>query len=248
MTTRRLRPLFGARSALSPTVSTNMVRLSAAVLTILFLSGCPKKNAVKVPLVPPPVPPAVAVKAEPSTIKSGESIVLNWKTENATEARLEPLGYVQINGSKSIALTQSTDFKLVAIGPGGSREATSRSDAEEDLPASIAERQDIFFGNDEYLVPPEQENTIAQDAQFLHDHPDLHILIEGHCDQNGSIEYNLALGASRAGEVRSGLVKAGVQLDRIRIISLGKERPFCFDESENCLKLNRRAHVVPVNP
>src|SRR5262249_2470720 len=225
MTTRRSEPFIGGGSVVSSTISANFLRVFAVVLIILFLSGCPKKAAVKVPPVPAPAPPAVAVKAEPPTIKSGESVVLNWKTENATEVRLEPLGDVDVSGSKSVALTQSTNFKLVAIGPGGSKEATvhvevtprssSHSDTEEDLPTSVTERQDIFFGTDEYLVPSGQESTIVKDAQFLNDHPDLHILIEGHCDQNGSIEYNLALGASRASEVSSGLVKAGVRPDRI---------------------------------
>ena len=124
--------------------------------------------------------------------------------------------------------------------------AAAGKTAEDELSAKNVERYDVFFGSDEYEVSSDQRTTIANDAQFLSDHPDLRILIEGHCDELGSVEYNLALGESRATAVKSDLVKAGIPSDRIETISYGKERPFCTDETESCWRMNRRAHVVPL--
>jgi peptidoglycan-associated lipoprotein len=70
------------------------------------------------------------------------------------------------------------------------------------------------------------------------------ITIEGHCDERGSTEYNLALGDNRAGAVRTALVQGGIAADRIRTISYGKERPFCTQSNEECWQQNRRGHFV----
>jgi peptidoglycan-associated lipoprotein len=72
-------------------------------------------------------------------------------------------------------------------------------------------------------------------------HPNVKVLIGGYCDERGSEEYNLALGQNRAGSAKKGLVDAGVEADRIRVISYGKERPFCSESTEACWQKNRRA-------
>ena len=76
------------------------------------------------------------------------------------------------------------------------------------------------------------------------DHPDLKLMVEGHCDERGSIEYNLALGVNRANAVKTELTKLGVSADRIHTQSFGKEKPFCSDSNEECWAQNRRGHVV----
>jgi peptidoglycan-associated lipoprotein len=69
-------------------------------------------------------------------------------------------------------------------------------------------------------------------------------VIEGHCDDRGSAEYNLALGENRAEALKKALVIDGVDANRLRVVSLGKEKPFCTEDNEQCWQQNRRAHVI----
>ncbi len=121
--------------------------------------------------------------------------------------------------------------------PPSSGNATSSSDA--------ANRLDVFFDLDDYQIRPDQFTTIQTDAQFLKDHPEMRIVVEGHCDEMGSTEYNLALGDKRAAQVKEALEKAGVTSSRIRTVSYGKEQPVCTEATESCWRMNRRAHLTP---
>jgi len=104
--------------------------------------------------------------------------------------------------------------------------------------------KDIFFDYDKYDITPADQATIQADAEFLKSHPNITFTIEGHCDERGSTEYNLALGDNRANAARQALVQLGVPADRIRTISYGKEKPFCTESTEQCWQQNRRAHFV----
>ena len=73
----------------------------------------------------------------------------------------------------------------------------------------------------------------------------MRIVVEGHCDELGSTEYNIALGEARATQVKAALEKAGVNSTRMRTISYGKEQPVCIEQSEDCFRRNRRAHITP---
>jgi peptidoglycan-associated lipoprotein len=85
---------------------------------------------------------------------------------------------------------------------------------------------------------------VQADVQFLTQHPEVNFTIEGHCDERGSTEYNIALGDKRATSVKSALVAAGVSASRIKTISYGKEKPFCMESNEACWQQNRRGHFV----
>jgi peptidoglycan-associated lipoprotein len=105
--------------------------------------------------------------------------------------------------------------------------------------------KDIFFNYDNADVRGDEQQIVSTDAAFLAGHPALKVTIEGHCDERGSDEYNLTLGESRADKVRNGLVREGISADRIKVMSLGKERPFCSTaENDACWQQNRRAHFV----
>jgi peptidoglycan-associated lipoprotein len=105
--------------------------------------------------------------------------------------------------------------------------------------------KDIFFSYDNAVIRAEEQAALSADVQFLAQHPDMRLLIEGHCDERGSEDYNMALGQSRAGTVREALVKQGIAADRIKLISFGKEKPFCTAaENEACWQQNRRAHFA----
>ena len=243
--------IFSARASL---------RLWAITLLLLLVAcyGCGKKPEVaKAPPPPPPPAPVVSISASPSMLQAGQPVVITWETQNATEVRIEPFGAVDLSGSKSVTPAQSITYHLVAKGPGGTQEMAARvtvmpasastpspNGEEEQLFASGGGRQDVFFDLDTFEIRSDQQDTIQHDAAFLQQHPDLLILVEGHCDELGSAEYNLALGESRANQVRSALVQAGIDSARIDTMSYGKERPFCKESSEDCWKQNRRAHIV----
>ena len=84
--------------------------------------------------------------------------------------------------------------------------------------------KDVFFDYDSYEISSQAEAVIQSDARFLQQHPNMSFLIEGHCDERGSIEYNLALGENRAQAAKQALVQAGVSATRMRTISYGKEK------------------------
>jgi peptidoglycan-associated lipoprotein len=155
----------------------------------------------------------------------------------------------------------STTYHLAAQGAGGTAEATARltvsapsapveaapeaaapSPSEADLFARSI--KDIYFDYDKFDLRPDDQATINADAAFLSAHPEIKFTIEGHCDERGSTEYNLALGDNRANAAREALVKAGVKADQIKTISYGKEKPFCSESTESCWQQNRRDHFA----
>ena len=100
----------------------------------------------------------------------------------------------------------------------------------------------IYFDYDSYAVRNDQVVRIEANARFLREHPALSIVVQGHADERGSTDYNLALGDSRANAVKSALIHEGIAESRLSVISYGKERPFCSESNDLCWKENRRAH------
>jgi peptidoglycan-associated lipoprotein len=106
-----------------------------------------------------------------------------------------------------------------------------------------ANLKDIHFDFDKYDIRPNDAKTLDTNAAWLKSNNDL-VLIEGHCDERGTNEYNLALGERRAKATMNYLVAQGVQASRITIISYGKERPLCTEHNEACWAQNRRSHFL----
>ena len=104
--------------------------------------------------------------------------------------------------------------------------------------------EDTFFETDRFDLTPEARGVLAKNANWLLKYSTVLILIEGHCDERNTREYNLALGERRANAVRDYLRSLGVSGDRIRTISYGEERPFALGHTEEAWRLNRRAHFV----
>lgn len=103
---------------------------------------------------------------------------------------------------------------------------------------------DVFFDFDKYELKPEARERLAKDAQWLNAHPEFTATVEGHCDERGTAEYNLALGDRRANSARAYLTALGVNGSHLRTVSYGKERPFCNERSESCWAQNRRDHFM----
>jgi len=231
--------------------------LLLASFSLALLSGCAsKKPAAQMPPAPPPPAPTATIAADPAMVQAGHSLTITWKTENATEVSIQPIGAVEHSGSQTVTPVESITYRLTARGPGGVQESDARvtvtaspdSEAgrgDDSFPSEIASRLDIFFDTDAFSIRPDQLTTIKNDVAFLKEHSEVRVVVEGHCDEPGSTEYNLALGEKRAAEVKFALEAAGVSASRIRTISYGKERPFCEEQSETCWQKNRRAHLVP---
>lgn len=103
---------------------------------------------------------------------------------------------------------------------------------------------DVYFDYDQAGLSDAARDRLAANARFFGEHQEFQITIEGHCDERGTNEYNLALGDRRANAVKDYLGSFGVAADRLRTISYGEERPFCSDGDEACWRENRRAHFV----
>jgi peptidoglycan-associated lipoprotein len=110
--------------------------------------------------------------------------------------------------------------------------------------AAVPELADVFFDFDKYDIRPGDAKTLDANANWLKSNTNHLVLIEGHCDERGTNEYNLALGERRAKSTMNYLVSQGVQANRITIISYGEERPQCTEHTEACWAKNRRAHFL----
>jgi len=103
---------------------------------------------------------------------------------------------------------------------------------------------DVFFDYDRAELKPEARERLAKNAQWLNANPQFQLTLEGHCDERGTNEYNLALGDRRASAARDYLQSLGVANTRMKTISYGEERPFCEGHDESCWSQNRRAHFM----
>ena len=109
---------------------------------------------------------------------------------------------------------------------------------------AIPELKPIYFDFDRYDIRPGDARVLDANAQWLKSNAEQLVLIEGHCDERGTNEYNLALGERRAKSTMNYLVSQGVQASRITIISYGEERPICTQKNEECWSKNRRAQFL----
>jgi peptidoglycan-associated lipoprotein len=237
--------------------------LTCAVLlvAVVAFAGCGKKktpsSSSTAPSLNGPAPTA-QLTATPSAVTAGDQVVLSWRTTNATNISIDGIGDLPSSGVKTVIPTASTSYHLVARGDGGSADATARVTvtpvqtavaikqdgtvsnltADEQFRANV---QDIFFDYDAYEVRGDQEGQLSKAAAYLAQNSSVKVLIGGYCDERGSNEYNLNLGQSRANSVKQALVQAGIAADRLRIVSYGKEKPFCTESTEECWQQNRRA-------
>jgi len=236
--------------------------LATTLAALAMVTGCHKKASGIDPNALGPTAPAAAapaptatITADPVAIDQGQSVVLNWRSQNASTVSIDGIGDVNLNGTQTVSPSNSTNFHLVAKGDGGVSEAnvrvTVRVPVAPTAPPAAADMgseaafhqnvQDIFFDYDSYDLRPDATTSVTQAASYLAAHPNIKVIIGGYCDDRGSAEYNLALGENRANSARAALVSAGVSANRLRVISYGKEKQFCTEETESCWQQNRRA-------
>jgi peptidoglycan-associated lipoprotein len=232
------------------------------LVALAAVAGCnnkkkPLPTAAMAPQAAVVPAPTAQITATPAVVSAGDQVQLSWRTTDATSVSIDGIGDVPSSGVKTVTPSVSTSYHLVARGEGGSADATARvtvnappavqvpvsaMSADEEFKANV---QDIFFDYDTYDIRSDAQATLSRDASYLVSHTDLKVVIGGYCDERGSDEYNLALGQNRAEAAKNALVTAGVAAGRIRVISYGKEKPFCSESSEECWQKNRRAGFTP---
>jgi peptidoglycan-associated lipoprotein len=238
------------------------IALMCAGALLLLAAGCAKKTPAPPPATPPPPPaaparPTVTLSASPTFVRSGDTVTLNWSTTNATDVEIAPsVGKVAPEGSTTVTPTESTTYTATATGPGGTDTATVRvtvSPAAPPAPPAASPSMeelfranvfDAFFDFNKSDIRPDAREALSKTSQFLRSYPNVKVVVEGHCDERGSEEYNLGLGQRRATAVKDFLVSLGVEASRIDTVSYGKERPFCTEHNEACWQQNRRGHFV----
>ena len=231
--------------------------LVVALVALVTVSGCKKKQAPlpyaeTAPVAAPAPAPTAMITATPNVVSAGDQVQLSWRTVDATSVTIDGIGEVPSSGVKTVMPTASISYHLVARGAGGTADATARvtvnpppavsvpittMSAEDEFKANV---QDIFFDYDTYDIRDDQKAKLAHDASYLNSNSGTKVVLGGYCDERGSNEYNLALGQKRADAVKDALVTAGVAASRIRVISYGKEKPFCSESTEECWQSNRR--------
>jgi peptidoglycan-associated lipoprotein len=238
----------------------------------MFAVGCKKKVPPPAAPPPPPPkeepkptparPTIGSFEAEPSTIERGQSATLRWSVSGETTSiRIEPgVGSVNATGTRQVFPGNTTTYTLTATGPGGT--ATSSATVNVTTPAppapppakprlSVSEFleqnvQDAYFDYDQSTIREDARAVLSRNSDALKklfdEYPGTNIVVEGHADERGSAEYNLGLADRRATAAKEFLVQLGVQADRLKPVSYGKERPQCTESNESCWQRNRRAH------
>jgi peptidoglycan-associated lipoprotein len=163
----------------------------------------------------------------------------------ATESSPPPMvslpSVPEIELETSDAVVSQSSKPQPVIPPGGS--AIAAQSAEDSILPRVLE--DVFFDYDQYIIRREDIPALELNARVLMKrYPTREILIQGHCDERGTEEYNLILGERRAIMVKNYLVDLGVPASNLRVLSLGKNEPFCHHPTLQCFQQNRRAHFV----
>ncbi len=229
----------------------------------------PAPAAAPTSTAPPPTALAVRINsftAEPRSIERGQSATLRWSVANATDISInQNIGSVQANGSRQVFPSATATYTLTARGAGGTdtRSVTVEVSSGPPPPPPPAantgalsgtdiltrEAQDAYFDYDKFDIRGDASTALTHDAEILKRifaaDPNFTVVIEGHCDERGSAEYNLGLGDRRASAAREFLIQLGVPGDRMTTISYGKDRPVCTEANESCYQRNRRAHLTP---
>ncbi len=205
----------------------------------------------------PPQAPTADITVVPDRIVRGQTAVLSWVTTSASQIDISGIGSVGRRGTETIYPTQTTTFHLTASGPGGSAEDSATITVVEppqppaptpqpDIAGMFAQNvQDIFFDFDKSDIRPDAASPLQRAANFLRQHPNLRVVIEGNCDMIGEDVYNAGLGQRRADNTAAALVQLGVNSNQLRTLSLGRTEQFCSESmDESCRQLNRRSHFV----
>ena len=207
------------------------------------------------------LPPSLEIQVEPSVIQIGGSALLSWETRGADEVRIDQgIGAVDPSGRIKLFPEATTSYRVSATGPGGtvdrsvtievSADGTGAIDQEDLLPTRGDEIplgvEPVFFDFDSSVLDAQDIATLEANVRWFSQPENAHVrfVLEGHSDERGTDEYNLALADKRAQMVRQFLLDSGIDPGRMATIALGEERPFDTGHSEEAWASNRRVHFV----
>ena len=249
---------------------TMVLALTLMVATV----GCKKKIVAAAPPSPitptakvpdvPVVKPVISFNGDPLTVVRGDAVTLRWSVQNSDAVTIEPgVGTVAASSSRQVFPTTSTTYVLRASGPGGTETArvsinvTPPTDKPKDATPGVTEDvtaalerlvKDAYFGYDSAEIREDARATLQRNSdgfkEIFGKFNSASIIVEGHCDDRGSAEYNLGLGERRANAAREFLVQLGLSGDKLKAVTYGKERQACTDATEDCWQKNRRAHFA----
>jgi len=203
---------------------------SLVVLAVTLLAGCPKKPEVG--------------QAGPTAVGPQAAVTAPTPTTVGPPAKAAETPVSQPSPPREAPVSQPSPPREAPVSrPSSPREAATTRPSTPDKARESA-LKDIFFDFDKATIREDQKAAVAADAARLKASPTTKVLVEGHCDERGTAEYNLALGERRAKAMRDALVASGIEASRIRTVSYGKERPFALGHDESAWNLNRRAHLV----
>ncbi|MBI4446596.1 MAG: peptidoglycan-associated lipoprotein Pal [Acidobacteria bacterium] len=244
-------------------------RLLLLISMLVIINGCGKK-AAPVARTPEPVParderpapaaaPTIQLSVSPTSVERGRQSTLTWSSTGASSVIIDGgVGNVAESGSIEITPRESTTYTAMASGPGGEARASARVTVLEPPPGEVrsadidsleeAIRQGkvrpVFFDYDKSTLTESAREILAENARWFRQFSSVQVIIEGHCDERGTEEYNLALGDRRAVAARDYLVQLGVDPGQLGTVSYGEERPFESGQNEAAWAQNRRAHFV----
>lgn len=248
----------------------NTVLLTVSLLLLLSLSCKKKTQPIARGPEPGPTPvettsrdypsPTIELNASPTTLRRGEEATLSWRATSAETVVIDAgVGNVEPSGSVGVSPLESTTYTAIARGRGGEARASARITVVRDEGKPIISATDIeglkkaieeglinpvFFAYDSAELSAEARSTLEENSRWFRRFPDAQIVLEGHCDERGTEEYNLALGESRARTTREYLVQLGINPARLEPVSFGEERPFVKGSNEAAWAKNRRTHFV----
>jgi len=205
---------------------------------IALIGPCMEKMAPK-PLAMAAAPTA-SLAAEPGTIEKGACATLTWSSTDATGASIDQgIGDVGTSGSRQVCPPETIRYTITATGAGGT--ATSSATVNVIPPPIMVMLENIHFDFDKSFIRNDAKPILEKVAAYMKKNPDAKLQIEGHCDERGTSEYNMALGQRRADSARKYLANLGVAGSRLSTISYGEEKPADPGHNEAAWAKNRRA-------
>ncbi|MGB7972361.1 MAG: peptidoglycan-associated lipoprotein Pal [Candidatus Deferrimicrobiaceae bacterium] len=184
--------------------------------------------------------PTVTLTTEPGTIEKGACAVLTWSSTEATGATIDQgIGDVGTSGNRQVCPPATITYAITAKGAGGT--ATSSATVNVMQPAAMSMLENIHFDYDKSFIRDDAKPVLREVAAFMKKNPGAKVQIEGHCDERGTPEYNLALGQRRADSTKKYLVNLGIDGSRLSTISYGEEKPADPGHNEAAWAKNRRA-------
>ncbi len=201
--------------------------------------------AAKMP-TPIPVaaaPPTVTLSASPGTIDKGGCSTLSWSTTGATGASIDRgIGTVGTDGQRQVCPPETITYTISATGEGGT--ATASATVSVMQPAAMPMLENIYFDFDKSFIRNDAKPVLEKVAAYMKETPGAKLQIEGHCDERGTSEYNIALGQRRADSAKKYLVHLGVDGNRLSTITYGEEKPADPGHNEAAWAKNRRGVFV----